>query len=74
MSCGVGCGLGSDSELLWLWRRLAAVALMTPLAREPLYAIGMALKRQKTKKKKKKVNYTVCEFYLNNAVTMYVNI
>ena len=27
MSFGVGCRCGSDPELLWLWRRLAAVAL-----------------------------------------------
>ena len=26
VSCGVGCGWGSDPELLWLWCRLAAAA------------------------------------------------
>ena len=26
VSCGVGCRRGSDPELLWLWRRLAATA------------------------------------------------
>lgn len=35
MSCGVGCRRGSDLVLLWLWRRLAAVALTGPLAWEP---------------------------------------
>ena len=28
VSCGVGCRLGSDLVLLWLWCRLAAVALI----------------------------------------------
>ena len=49
MSCGVGCRHGLDLVLLWLWRRLAAVALTQPLAWEPLYVTGVALKRQKTK-------------------------
>ena len=40
--------------LLWLWCRPAAVALILPLAWEPPYAIGAALKRQKTKKEEKK--------------------
>ena len=52
MSCGVGRGHGLDLALLWLWCRLAAVALTRPLAWEPPYAVGAALKRQKTKKKK----------------------
>ena len=53
MSCGVGCRLSSDSALLWLWlwRRLAAVAPIRPLAWEPPHAAGMALKGQKTKRK-----------------------
>ena len=38
-----------DLALLWLWRRPAAVALIGPLAREPLYAVGAALKGQKKK-------------------------
>ena len=37
--------------LLWLWHRLAATALIRPLAWEPPYAVGAALKRQKTKNK-----------------------
>ena len=40
--------------LLWLWPRLEATALTRPLAWEPPYAEGEALKRQKKKKKKKK--------------------
>ena len=42
-----------DPALLWLWRRLAATALIRLLAWEPSYATGAALKRQKTKDKKK---------------------
>ena len=52
MSCGVGCRCSSDQALLWLWHRPAATAQIRPLAWEPLYAMGAALKRQKTKKKK----------------------
>ena len=44
MSCGVGYGHGSDPELLWLWRRTAAVAPIQPLAWELPYATGAALK------------------------------
>ena len=51
MSCGVGRRFGSDLALLWLWCRLAAVALIRPLAWESLYAVGIALKSQKKKKK-----------------------
>ena len=40
--------------LLWLWLWLAAIALIRPLAWESPYAAGVALKRQKTKRKKKK--------------------
>ena len=53
VSCGVGSRHGSDLALLWLWCRLAALALIRPLAWEPPYAAGAALKRKKKKKKKK---------------------
>ena len=47
--------------LLWLWCRLAAAALIQPLAWEPLYATDVALKRAKKKKKEKnKTNQTIC--------------
>ena len=49
MSCGVGRICGLDPELLWLWRRPAATALIRPLAWEPPYATGVALKRPKKK-------------------------
>ena len=41
-----------DMALLWLWRRLAATTPIRPLAWEPPYAVGAALKGQKTKIKK----------------------
>ena len=47
--------------MLWLWYRLAAIALVRPLAWEPPYAVEAALekaKRQKDKKKKKKRRQT----------------
>ena len=45
MSCGVGCILGSDQALLWLWFRPAAADSIEPLAWELPYAEGAALKR-----------------------------
>ena len=47
MSCGVGRRLGLGPELLWLWCRLAAVALIRLLAWDPPYAVGVALKINK---------------------------
>ena len=52
----VGCRLGSDLALLWLWCRSAATAPIGPLAWEPPYAAergpgkGKKAKRQKDKK------------------------
>ena len=46
MSCGVGSRHVSDSALLWLWCRLAAVALIRPLVWESPYAVGAALKKK----------------------------
>ena len=46
MSCGVGHRCGSDLAMMWLWHRLEATAPIPPLAWEPPYAMGMALKRQ----------------------------
>ena len=47
MSCGGGSRGGLDQALLWLWCRLAAVALIWPLAWELPHAVGVALKRKK---------------------------
>ena len=52
MSCGVGHRHCADLVMLWLWCRLAATVPIGPLAWEPPYAAGAALKGQKTKEKK----------------------
>ena len=52
-----------DLALLWLWCRLAAVALIQLLAWEGPYAVGAALKKQKKK------NYGL--EWINNKVLMY---
>ena len=44
MSYGIGHRHVSDMALLWLWHRPAATALNRPLAWEPPYAMGVALK------------------------------
>ena len=51
MSCGIGHS--HDSDPVILWHRLAAAALIRPLAWEPPYAACAALKKQKTKTKQK---------------------
>ena len=51
----VGLRHGSDPALLWLWGRQVAAAPIWPLAWEPPYAAGVALERQKPKKKKKRI-------------------
>ena len=50
--CGVGHRQVLDPELLWLWCRPAVTALIRPLAWEPPYAMGVALKRPKKLKNK----------------------
>ena len=60
LNCGLGHRRGLDLALLWLWCRLAAVALIRPLAWEPPYAAGAALKsRRKEKKKKERVRRAI---------------
>ena len=44
VSCGVGRRHGSDPALLGLWCRPVAVALIQPLAWEPPFITGAALK------------------------------
>ena len=50
VSCGVDRRRGSDLALMWLWCRLETIAPIRPLAWEPPYAAGAALKRQKINK------------------------
>ena len=59
MSCGVGHRRGSDPVLLWLWWRLAATAPIGPLAWEPPYTAGAALKIQKTKRIKSNSKWSI---------------
>ena len=56
----MGRRLDSDLMLLWLWCRPAAVAPTGPLAWEPSYAVGVALKSQKKKEKEKKRKEKKC--------------
>ena len=59
MSCDVGCRLGSDLALLRLWCRPAAVAPIRPVAWEPPYASGVALKSKKKKSAEANADYTI---------------
>ena len=45
MSSGVGHRHGTDLALLWLWHGPVATAPVPPLAWEPPYATGAALKK-----------------------------
>ena len=47
MSCGVGHRRSLDPLLLWLWRRPVATAPIRPLAWEPPYVTGVALKTKR---------------------------
>ena len=51
MSYSVGRRHGSDPELLWLWHRPEAMALIQPLAWESPYAVGAAQEIAKIQKK-----------------------
>ena len=59
MSCGVGCRLNLDPVLLWLWHRLAAVALdlIPSLVTSTCHGYGAKKpKKNKTKNPPKKSN------------------
>ena len=74
MSCGIGRRLGSDPELLWLWCRPAATALIRPLTWEPPYAAGATqemAKRPKKKKKERKKKVVAQKFSFNAACTFF---
>ena len=53
MSCGTGHRHGLDLALLWLWCRPTAIALIRRVAWELPFATGMALKRQKIKRRER---------------------
>ena len=59
VSYGVGRRYGLDPVLLWLWCRLAATALIRPLAWEPPYATEEALEKEKKQKKKCGMGYAI---------------
>ena len=65
MSCGVGRRHGLDLVSLWLWRSPVAKVPIRPLAWKPPYTVGAALKKQKTKQKKK-------EFFICSGYTSFV--
>ena len=54
MSCGIGHKCSSDPTLLRLWSKLAAVALIRPLASDIREAAGAGKKKKKKKKKAKR--------------------
>ena len=54
MSCRVGHRHSSDHTLLWLWRRLAAAALIGSLAWEPPYVSSTTLKSKKKKEREER--------------------
>ena len=59
VTCSVGHRCGLAPKLLWLWCRPAAAVPNQPLAWEPPYATGTALKKkQKTKKTNQPTNQT----------------
>ena len=68
MSCGVGRRYGADLALLWLWHRLAATALIRPLAWESPYVAGAALKKKKTNNNNNNNNSKCFENYYNSFV------
>ena len=52
-----------DPVSLWLWYRLVATALIGPLAWELPHAVGVALERQKKKKKKESIKQKTGKHY-----------
>jgi len=66
MSYGVGHRHDSDLALLWLWCRPVALAPVQPLAWEPPYTMGVALKsKNKQTNKTKKQIYQSTKFKEN---------
>ena len=63
---------GLDLVLLWLWCRPAAEARTGPLAWEPPYAVGVALKRQKTKNKQKNPKKPYTNIYMHDCFLFFI--
>ena len=68
MRCGVGRRHSLDHPLLWLWCRLAAVALIRPLAWEPPYAKDAALKSKNQQSEKKNLDNLLGDY--ENKITI----
>ena len=49
-----------DPPLPWPWHKPAAIAPIRPLAWEPPYAMGAALKKKEKRKKEKSMNSLSC--------------
>ena len=62
MSCGVGGRGGSDPMMLWLWRRPAAVADLTPSLGT---SIGCGCDPKMTHKEKLKITTTITTANMN---------
>ena len=60
MSCSVGSTCDLDPALLWLWRRLAATALIPPLAPGDFHMPGVRPKNRKANKQKHKKEVICC--------------
>ena len=69
MSCSVGHRRDLDPVLLWLWCRPVSKAPFRPLAWEPPYAAGVALKRPKKKK-----NYFPRLVYISATYAKFVEV
>ena len=65
-SCSVSCRHGSDVVLLRLWQSLAAIAPIRPLAWEPPYATGAALKRKQQQQQQQKPKKPIFTIQNNN--------
>ena len=74
MSCGVGHRQGLDLALLCLWLRSAAAAPTRPLAWEPPYATGAALKRLKKKNPLGRKRIWIALSFINLQVSLAVQI
>ena len=73
MSRGVGCRLGLDPVLLWLWCRPAATAPIRPLEWEPPYAVGVAQEMAKRKKKERKKRNVHLEVQTKSHIYRFYN-
>ena len=60
--------------MLWLWCRLAAIAPIPPLAWEPPYAVGAALKKANKQTNKKTQNFVFNKYFVFNNILIVLNL